>query len=285
MGRRKKRPPRSPNRQGNGKTRSSVSATTSQNPWWKRFSAGLVTLLCAPIIVGVAVAIITQELSSNAGHDATPSTPSVSFNLGTNLCVRLHMNIQCVLSDLGANSYMSRKPAVDLRGVPTCGKSVPGFLKWARTNAVGESNRLVLNIASLGHATVEIENLRVSVIERELPLHTTQIECGGGKGTGPSNYIYATALLDGNPPHVSYDCGANPCPVPNVTIQSGGNAQFYILAYGFKRLTEWAAAVDLIVDGRLVTINLGNYVSTPMPSYGSVPDCQPTNVDQWKCTQ
>jgi hypothetical protein len=195
------------------------------------------------------------------------------------------MNIQCVLSDIGSNSYMSRKTAVNLRNVPTCGKSVPDFLKWTRANAVGESNRLVLNIASLGHATVEIENLRISVIKRELPLHTTQIDCGGGKDTGPSNYIYATALLDGNPPHVSYDCGANKCPVPNVTIQPGKNAQFYILAYGSKWLTEWAAAIDLIVDGRLVTINLGNYVSTPMPSFGSVPDCQQTNVNQWKCTQ
>jgi hypothetical protein len=285
MGRRKKRPRRSPDRRSDSKARSRVSATASQNPWWKRFSAGLATLVCAPIIAGVVIFIITQAISPNGGDNATSSAPSASFNLGTNLCAQLRINIQCVLSDIGANSYMSRKPAVNLQNVPTCAESVPGFLKWARANAVGESNRLVLNIASLGHATVEIENLRVSVIKRELPLHTTQIDCGGGKGTGPSNYIYATALLDGNPPQVSYDCGANPCPVPNVTIQPGGNAQFYILAYGSKRLTEWAGAIDLIVNGRLVTINLGNYVSTPMPSYGSVPDCQPTNVNQWECTR
>lgn len=285
MGQRKKRPRHPPNRQGTSEARPSVSDTPSQNPWWKRFSAGLITLVLAPIIAGVAVVIITQELSSNMGGNATPSAPSVSFNLGTNLCAQLHINVQCVLSDIGANSYMSRKPIVNLRDVPACTKSVPNFLKWTRANAIGESNRLVLNIASLGHATVEIENLRVSVIGRELPLHTTQIDCGGGAGTGPSNYVYATALLDGNPPHVSYDCGANPCPVPNVTIQPGGNAQFYILAYGSKWLTEWAAAIDLIVNGRLVTVNLGNYVSTPMPSYGSVPDCYPTNANQWKCTR
>jgi hypothetical protein len=67
MGRRKKRSRRSPDRQGNSKERLSVTATASQTPWWKRFSAGLVTLVCAPIIAGVAIAIITQEFPPMRG--------------------------------------------------------------------------------------------------------------------------------------------------------------------------------------------------------------------------
>lgn len=139
---------------------------------------------------------------------------------------------------------------------------------------------MVLNIASLGHAIVEVENLRVSLIKREPPLRTLEIDCAGGRG--PSNYIYSTVLLDGNPPKVSYWCGNDPCPVPNVTVQPGGTAQFHILAYSYHWLTKWNARIDLIVNGRLVTIDLGDYVSTAIPGYGYFPGCEPSG-NLWKC--
>jgi hypothetical protein len=281
MARGKKRSQRPPNRQHGGNAGLRASTTTSPIPWWKRLSVGLVTLVCAPIIVGVAVTIIVQNLPSRGDSQSTPSAPTVTFDLGANLCAQLHMDIQCVLSDTGSNSYMARKPAINLDGVPTCDTNLSGFLKWTQVNAVGGSNALVLNIASLGHAIVEIENLRISLIKREPPLHTLEIDCAGG--AGPSNYVYATVLLDGNPPEVSYWCGNAPCPVPNVTVQPGGNAQFHILAYSYHWLTEWTARIDLIVNGRLDTIDLGNYISTPIPAYGSVADCEPSD-HQWKCT-
>jgi hypothetical protein len=276
----KKRSQRPPNRQSGGNSGLKASTTTGPTPWWKRLSAGLVTVICAPIIVGVAVAIIVQNLPSQADNQGTSSVPTVNFDLGTNLCAQLHMDVQCVLSDTGSNSYMSRKPATNLDGVPTCATNPSGFLNWARTNAVGGSNALVLNIASLGQAVVEVENLRISLIKREPPLRTLQIDCAGGRG--PSNYIYSTVLLDENPPQVSYSCGNEPCPVPNITVQPRGTAQFHILAYSYHWLTEWNARIDLIVNGKLVTIDLGDYVSTPIPAYGYVPDCQPSDY-QWKC--
>jgi len=282
MTRRKKRSQPPPKRQPGDNAGLRTSTTTGPTPWWKRISVGLVTLVCVPIIVGVAVPIIVQKLPSHPDNQGTSSvpTPAVNFDLGANLCAHLHMDIQCVLSDTGSNSYMSRKSTTKLDGVPNCSANLSGFLKWARVNAVGGSNALVLNIASLGHAIVEIENLRISLIKREPPLRTVQMDCAGG--AGPSNYVYAIVLLDGNPPKVSYECGGDPCPVPNVTVQPGGNAQFHILAYGSRWLTEWNARLNLIVNGRLVTIDLGDYISTPT-DFGGVPDCEPSG-SRWACT-
>lgn len=105
---------------------------------------------------------------------------------------------------------------------------------------------------------MEVEDLRVSVLKRQPTPRTTQIDCASGEGGGPSNYIYATVILDHNPPSVSYYCGSNPCPVPNVTIEPGGSAQIHINAYGNHSLTEWVARIDLIINGKLETLNLGS---------------------------
>jgi hypothetical protein len=283
MTRRKKRSQPPPKRQPGDNAGLRTSTTTGPTPWWKRLSVGLVTLVCVPIIVGVTVPIIVQKLPPHADNQGTSSvpTPTVNFDLGTNLCAQLHMDIQCVLSDTGSNSYMSRKSAIKINSVPNCATNPEGFLKWARVNAVGNDNALVLNIASLGHAIVEIENLRISLIKREPPLRTVQMDCAGG--AGPNNYVYAIVLLDGNPPKVSYECGGDPCSVPNVTVQPGGNAQFHILAYSNHWLTEWRARINLIVNGRLVTIDLGDYICTPIPVAGKFPDCEPSG-SQWACT-
>jgi hypothetical protein len=217
---------------------------------------------------------------SNSNGQSSFNEPAGAPFLGTNLCARLQVDIQCILSDIGSNSYMSRDPISNLNGVPTCGTDMTEFLKWAKVHAIGTANSLVLIINSLGHAVVDVENLRVSLVLRTPPPRTLEIDCAGG-GEGPSNYVYSIVHLDSNPPSVTYYCEDSPCSVPNVVVNPGGNAQFYISAYSYRWLTEWAARIDLIVNGELVTINLGSYVTTTAPT--GVRDCESTGGPRWVC--
>lgn len=217
----------------------------------------IITLICAPIVTGVVVSIITSPVASSGGTDK-PSIPRVNFDAGVNLCAKFNLAVQCVLSSIGSDSYMTREPTDNLNGVPTCGGNLPGFMRWASSHAIPNADGLVLSVASRGRASVEVEDLRVSVLKRQPTPRTTQIDCASGEGGGPSNYIYATVILDHNPPSVSYYCGSNPCPVPNVTIEPGGSAQIHINAYGNHSLTEWVARIDLIINGKLETLNLGS---------------------------
>jgi hypothetical protein len=272
-------------RSSSGRTNVSREAAKNKNEpvhWWQRISVWVVTLICIPILTGVAVSIISSHVTPSSNASTVSSVPKVNLGLGTNLCARLAVDIQCVLSDIGSNSYMTRQSVGNLVGVPTCADNLPGFMRWAHSYAIAINDALVLSIASPGKATVEIENLRASVIERQPPLRTTQVDCAGGE-EAPSDYIYSTVLLDGNPPSVSYHCGTTPCPAPDVTIQPGGSAQLHITAYGYHSLTEWAARVDLIVNGKLITVNLGDYLATPLPSWSSVPDCQTGANGKWQC--
>jgi hypothetical protein len=280
VSRKNKRTQHPPSNQHAGRKQPGAASVANSAPWWKRFSAGLVTLVCAPILVGVVAPVIISELPSSSNGQSSFNEPAGAPFLGTNLCARLRVDIQCTLSDIGSNSYMSREPITNLNDVPTCGTDMPGFLKWAKVHAIGTANSLVLNINSLGHAVVEIENLRVSLVQRKPPPRTLEIDCAGG-GEGSSNYVYSIVHLDSNPPSVRYYCGENTCPVPNITVNPGGNAQFYIGAYSYRWLTEWAARIDLIVNGELMTINLGSYVTTPAPT--GVRDCESTGGPRWVC--
>jgi hypothetical protein len=279
MNRKRRTSQRASSRQRSLGSRANIQPPT---PWWKRFGVGIITLILAPILVGVAINLASRGLPSQSGTYIPRMTPN-SFDQGTNLCRQVHADVRCVLTDIGSNTYMTRKPMLRLDNVPTCASNLVGFQKWAQVNAIEVANNLVLNVASNGRAVVEIENLRISIVRRAPKLRTLQIECAGGK-EGPTNYVYATVNLNGDLPKVAYYCEGNACPAPNVTIRPGGIAQFHISAYSSRALVEWRGRVDLIVNGRLVSIDLGKYISTP-DIFSNVPECQSGSGEKWRCVK
>jgi hypothetical protein len=181
------------------------------------------------------------------------------------------------LNVVSANSFMTLKRMKNLEGVPSCSNNIPGFLKWADTHALGAANVLILNVTSDSRAPVDVENLRVSIIRRSRMLRTTRINCAGG-ATG---YIYSSINLDTDPPKVGYYCNNRRCPAPNVILQKGDSVELHIVAGGVKWLTHWRGQIDLLVSGRLITLNLGNYVSAPYLTTGGV-TCDPSG-SHWSC--
>jgi hypothetical protein len=259
---------------------------STQKPWWKRFGLSLATLVFAPIVVGVAIWAVTQVLGPTLKPNSQSSSGSQTAHRGPevlssqhNLCARFKVAVHCTLNVVSSNSFMTLKAATNLKGVPTCSNNLTGFFKWADTHALPVTDILILNITSDSHALVEIEDLRVSIVTRSRPLRTTRIDCAGGA----EDYLYSSIDLDRNPPKVVYYCNGRRCLAPNAILQKGGGMEFYIAAGSLKWLTHWHARIDLLVDGRLLTLDLGNYVSTPYLTTGGV-DCY-SGGNHWSCTR
>ena len=193
----------------------------------------------------------------------------------------LKVAIRCTVADIGSNSYMTKTPMTALAGVPSCAGNLVGFLRWAKVNAVGISNSIIVNITVSAKAVVGVEDLRISTVRRANPLRTTRIDCAGGQGDD-SNFIYAAVNLDDNPPTVHYICNNRACQVPNVTLGQGGNVQIHISAYSAKNLVLWQGRIDLLVNGRLITLDLGKYVTTP-ENYKGILGCEP-HIGGWSCS-
>jgi hypothetical protein len=242
---------------------------SAKRPWWKHFGIWAATVILAPVIVG----LVLQHTGTHKASSIAASLPDFKHDL----CTDLKVGIQCNLTDLGADSYMSREPMVSLQGVPSCAADISGFRKWAEANAVGATNELVLNITSVTPVEVEIEDLQVAVVDRGPPFYTTRIDCAGGS----ISYMYSMVNLDTNPPSVKYYCNDQRCPVPNAILQEGQSLEFRISAGSRRGLTEWRGRIDLIVNGRFITLDLGTHVSAPLVRTGVV-RCEPSG-NQWSC--
>lgn len=197
------------------------------------------------------------QSSNPAGTPKSPAQTGLPIlKPPVDLCAKLEVGLQCTLDNLDSGTDAIDRTS-DLKKAPGC--PGPAYLKWAATNAVRVGNQMWLTITSSTNAVVVIANFAASIVKRSPPLHTPQLVCAGGSDIR----LYVTVYLDTNPATVTYYCNDVKCPEPQYVLHKGDTVQVLISAGSTRYLTQWHGTFNIIVNGRVYPLDLGNNIVTP----------------------
>lgn len=223
--------------------------------------------ILVPVIVGIAIWGSEQTIG-NALKPHKANVPADTFPAlkpENDICSKLRINIQCTLTEMPVQGYVTRRSYRNLDSIPVCGgpsvKENAQFLKWAAANTIPAGINFLLDITSHTSAIVNLGTTQISVIKRYPSLSTNDITCTGGA----DYYISESVQLDSSPPKVTYICNHDKCSEPHVTLNKGDNVAINISTNSRRGVLVWNGRVIIIVNGHLITLNLGTHESASLP--------------------